>query len=180
MNIASIETITAPAVSEADVSALADRLELTADTGAGDTSLLTSIFAQALDAVERHCSRYFRPRTLALTASADADDVAVLAVNPFRGVTSVTLNGAAVADYTVSPVPGGAEVRFSRPVTGTVVFTVSAGPSTDAAMPPAAMAAVLAVACDLYEHREAQSEVSLTENRTLRFVLAGITDYCCG
>lgn len=71
------------------------------------------------------------------------------------------------------------ELAFDRMIEGYWTVQVDAGYAAGT-MPPAAAAAIFAIAADLYEHREAESEVSLTENRAVRMALDSLTFYHAG
>ena len=179
-------------VTSADAEKLAEVLDLTADTGApvtsggavvagsGDTAFLIALYRRALDAVERHTGRIMRPCALRIVLRAANESAATLPVFPVTSVTGVTVGGEALTGWTAAASPAGTVVTLPASVTGDVTVDVTAGYAAPLEPPPTFEAAVLSVAADMYEHREAQSEVNLYENRQLRFVLADLKFYNCG
>lgn len=181
-----------PTVTSADAEALAEVLDLTPDTGApvtnggavvassGDTDFLIRLYRRALDAIERHTGRIMRPSGLRLVLAADGESQTVLPVFPVTAVTAVSLDGVPLTGWTASPTATGMQLSLASPVTGSLIVDVTAGYAEPLLPPPAFEAAVLALAADMYEHRESQSEVNLYENRQLKFVLADLKFYNCG
>ena len=175
MKLSAIDYLATATVTDADAAKLAEVLDLTAETGSADTAFLKALFARALDAVERHTGRVWRPCTMRLTFALDGETEIPLPVRPVSGVSAVTLNGEPLTGYALTAMTGGKALVLAAPASGELTVDVAAGYAEPLTAPPAFEAAVLAVAADMYEHREAQSEVSLTENRTLKFVLAALT-----
>ena len=195
MQLCSIAHIQYPAITADDVKKLAAVLDLTSDTGApvitsggsggavasgGDAALLTDLYRRSLDAIERHTGRIMRESKLQITLLAENESTLTLPVFPVASVDKVYVGGAETADYTVSASAAGTRLTFPAPVSGNVVVDVTAGYAAPILPPPCFEAAVLALAADMYEHRESQSEVNLYENRQLKFVLADLNFYHCG
>ena len=195
MQVCSVAHTQYPAITADDIAKLAAVLDLNADTGApvitsggsggavasgGDTALLTSLIQRAIDAIERHTGRIWKTSKLQVVILADNESTLTLPVFPVASVDKVSVGGAETTDYTVSASAAGTVLTFPAPVSGNVVVDVTAGYAAPILPPPCFEAAVLALAADMYEHRESQSEVNLYENRQLRFVLADLMFYNCG
>ena len=150
-----------------DIAKLREVLSLV--EGEESDELLGRIFRRAVSAVEEYCGRVYRAGTWTLLF-AGSGDAAFLPLFPVSAVTAAKADGEALEPgaFRLLPEAGGWGVRLTDPVSESLELTVSAG-YAEGALPDAFEAAVFQVAADLYEHREAQSEVSLSENRTLKF-----------
>ena len=180
MQVCSIAHTRYPNVTDADAEKLAAVLDLTADTGAADTEVLKGLYRRALDAVEKHTGRIMRSSGLRVELLAESELALTLPVFPVASVDFVIVDGEATTDYFVSASAAGTRLTLPAPVSGNVVVDVTAGYAAPILPPPCFEAAVLALAADMYEHRESQSEVNLYENRQLKFVLADLKFYNCG
>lgn len=148
--------------------------------GVDANAFLSSIYLRAASIVELHTGVTLLPATWIV----HFDGTGKLLRLPFFPVSSVISqpgSGVQAGSFTLRRAAGyNFDVEFTDPVTGPASLQVSAGYSAPEVPPPALSAAVFAIAADLYEHREAQSEANLTESRTIRRVLDSLTFYHAG
>lgn len=124
----------------------------------------------AISAVERHTKRgAFRAEYIAVY-SADGENGFKLPVFPAREIISVTVDGVKVSGE-LKAAGGGYCVSLATAASGTVEVVFSAGYDDAFPLPEVYKAAIFAVGADLWEHRESQSEISLHENKTVKFIL---------
>ena len=174
MKLSGIYNLTLPTITDDDAAALAAQLDLTAATGSADAAFLKKLLARAVGAVEKHVGRTWHSCSLRAVFSLNSESSVELPTRPVTAVTTVTLNGETVTGWTLAPVAGGVALQLPAAATGELVVDFTAGYADPVKAPPEFEAAIMAVAADMYEHREAQSEVNLSENRNLRFVLAAL------
>ena len=152
-----------------DVAHLREQLSLV--EGEESDALLGRMFRRGVSAAEEYCNRVYRESAWRLEFAGSGDAV-FLPLFPVSAVASAVADGVELdADgFRLVPAAGGWRVRLADPVSESLTLTVTAGYSA-AAVPDWFEASVQMIAADLYEHRESQSEVSLTENRLLKFCL---------
>lgn len=152
-----------------DVAHLREQLSLV--EGEESDALLGRMFRRGVSAAEEYCNRVYRESAWRLEFAGSGDAV-FLPLFPVSAVTAAVADGVELdaEGFRLVPAAGGWRVRLADPVSESLTLTVTAGYST-AAVPDWFEASVQMIAADLYEHRESQSEVSLTENRLLKFCL---------
>lgn len=144
-------------------------------------TFLTSLYQRAESMIETHTGHIFKPSSWSLEYRG-AGTIMKIGVYPISAILTVTVDGTAItsADYEFRPTPGGYEIELVTAAEESVVVTLTAGYASPLVVPPVAEALILAVVADLYLHRENQSEVSLTENRTFKMALDSLTFYNAG
>lgn len=168
------ELITAPAAPSDVPAHLREYLNLIA--GVDTDAFLTSLFLRAVGIVEDYTNLTLLQTVFRLTFSGDGSYLRL----PLFPVTSAASLSAAAdsvqpGSFTLRPAPGYSwALAFDRELRGIYTVDITAGYTSFAVAPPAAVAAVYAIAADLYEHREAQQEGTLTESRTIRTALDSI------
>lgn len=152
-----------------DIAHLREQLSLV--EGEESDALLGRMFRRGVSAAEEYCGRVYRESAWQLEFAGSGDAV-FLPLFPVSAVTAAVADGVELdsSGFRLVPAAGGRRVRLSAPVRESLTLTVTAGYSA-AAVPDWFEASVQMIAADLYEHRESQSEVSLTENRLLKFCL---------
>lgn len=152
-----------------DIAHLREQLSLV--DGEETDALLGRMFRRGVSAAEEYCSRVYRESKWRLEFAGSGDAV-FLPLFPVSAVNSAVADGVTLdaSGFRLVPAAGGWRVRLADPVSESLTLTVTAGYSA-AAVPDWFEASVQMIAADLYEHRESQSEVSLTENRLLKFCL---------
>ena len=167
-------TLTAAPVAPADVPAsMRDYLNL--PPAAESDAFLSALFVRAAGVVEARTGVTILPQSYAVSFTGDGSSVR-LPLFPVSSVSSLSdANGVQVA-FSLSAEPGCFyRLDFPAPLSGSFTATVTAGYSAPAVIPPVCLAAVYAVAADLYEHREYEQEGSLTESRAVKMALDAMT-----
>jgi len=139
-------------------------------------ALLTSLYQRAESMVETHTGHIFKPSSWSLEYRG-AGTLLKIGLYPVSAILTVTVDGTAVTsgDYEFRATPGGYEIELVTAAEESAVVTLTAGYVSPMVVPPVAEALILAVVADLYEHRESQSEISLTENKTFKRALDSLT-----
>lgn len=152
-----------------DVAHLREQLSLV--EGEESDALLGRMFRRGVSAAEEYCNRVYRESAWRLEFAGSGDAV-FLPLFPVSAVTAAVADGVELdaEGFRLVPAAGGWRVRLADPVSESLTLTVTAGYGAEA-VPDWFEASVQMIAADLYEHRESQSEVSLTENRLLKFCL---------
>ena len=75
-------------------------------TDATDDALLTQLINQASDDIETRCNRTLTRETRTAEACEVAGDTFYLDLYPVASVASITVDGEAVTDYTLTPASG--------------------------------------------------------------------------
>lgn len=156
-----------PVSAVASAAELEEMLSLVA--GEESASFLEALISRATAAIEEHCRHSLRRADYRLHFSGSGE--AVLPVFPVAKLVSAAVNGEVVdvSALTLS-IRSGSFVVSGLP-DGETVLTVSAGYGEGDQMPETAKAAVLALAADLYEHRESQQEANLSANGSMRYLI---------
>lgn len=179
--------ITPPAAGSDIPAAMREYLNLS--PGVDSDSFLSALYLRAESIVVNRTGLSCMPCTWRVYFSGDGDTLR-LPLFPVSGaalLSPVTSGFPAGADDGVHPSfilrPAAGcyyELAFDRRLEGSWTVQVDAGYRAPEIIPPAAVAAIYAVAADLYEHREAESEHNLTENRSVRMALDSLTFYHAG
>ena len=143
-----------------------------------DTAFAQSLIDSATAMLEAKTNHYFCPQTYDVFYTGRGY-TARIPLFPVASVTSVTVDDVVLTseDYTLDMVSGAYEVRLVNAASERVKITLIVGYQSPNLPPPCAKTAVLAIAADLHEHREAQSEVSLTENKSLKYAIEPLKFY---
>lgn len=169
--LASCAKITPPALDSVLLKEFAEYLNFSGFSA--PVAELKNFLSFAISAVEQHTKRAaFRADYLAIFR-AESERTFRLPVFPCRLLHRVTIDGVEVAGELI-PGGGGYSVAVTENVTGTVEISFSAGYDDAYPLPEVYKAAIFAIGADLYEHRESQSEISLHENRTVKFILQSL------
>ncbi|HJH05447.1 MAG TPA: hypothetical protein K8W19_15680 [Victivallis vadensis] len=152
-----------------DIAHLREQLSLV--DGEESDALLGRMFRRGVSAAEEYCNRVYRESAWRLEFAGSGDAV-FLPLFPVSAVTAAVADGVELdaEGFRLVPAAGGWCVRLSAPVRESLTLTVTAGYDAEA-VPDWFEASVQMIAADLYEHREAQNDTSLTENRLLKFCL---------
>lgn len=152
-----------------DIAHLREQLSLV--DGEETDALLGRMFRRGVSAAEEYCNRVYRESAWRLEFAGSGDAV-FLPLFPVSAVTAAVADGVELdaEGFRLVPAAGGWCVRLSAPVRESLTLMVTAGYDA-AAVPDWFEASVQMIAADLYEHREAQNDASLTENRLLKFCL---------
>ena len=153
-------------------------LRLSSDD-AGQNALLEGLITAARMNLERVTGRIFCSATYDVQYSSFADGVLKLPITPIQSITSITYKSSNVSvtlaasqyelrDYAAMPsiVPKW-EVSWPDCDEGTVIVRVLAGVPTTSNYDKMGIAIIKALAADMFEHPESQSEISLTENKSI-------------
>ena len=138
---------------------------------------LSLFLRSAASFLERETGRVYFPGEYKVLAAMQRESRLVLPVYPVTHLVECVLDsgnslpGALVYD--------GGRYLFDAGVriTGSIELTVAAGYTDAFPAPECYLAAIFAVAADLYEHRESQSERQLYDNKTLKFILDNLRCY---
>lgn len=169
------QLISAPVASPDVPASMREYLNLA--PGVDSDSLLSAFFLRAASIVENRTGITVLPCTYKLYFSGDGSRIRLPL---FPAVSASSLSAADSGSvppesFTLSPAPGYFwELVFSAPVSGAFSVLIEAGYKSPEICPEAARGAIFAIAADLYEHREAESEGSLTESRTVKMALDSI------
>lgn len=144
-------------------------------------TFLTSLYQNAESMIETHTGHIFKPSSWSLEYRGTGT-VLKIGLYPISAILTVTVDGTLIAsdDYEFRATSGGYEIELSAAAEVSAVVTLTAGYVSPLVVPPVAEALILAVVADLYLHRENQSEVNLSENRTFRTALNSLTFYNAG
>ena len=139
--------------------------------GEESDELLGRLFRRAVSIAEEYCGRIYRRGQFRVEFGGNGDEL-FLPLFPVDKVLSAVADGTELqeTEFRLLPAPGGWKVCFPDPVRESLTLMVSAGYG-DGETPELFEAVVLQIAADLYEHRESQSETSLTENGNFRRAL---------
>lgn len=135
-----------------------------------DDTFLSSLIMAAQGAVEGETRRLLTSREISLCYRGRGI-VLSLDVSPVIELTSVTVDGVALEGCEVSAYGLKPTLTFPQEVYGEVIVTLEAGHSDDDPAPPELIQVVKMLAADMYEHREATAEKSLSENRNYRRII---------
>ncbi len=183
MDWTGIKIKTAPAIEPVTVQEMREYLSL---GGTEDDTLLTGLISAARAALELYTGRTFITTSYQLYLDGFYS-VIKLARPPVQSVTSITYidddgttQTLASTEYAVdaSSLYGRVSPAYGKewPVTQSVINSVciefKAGYGDAAASVPEPLkAAIKMLAADIYEHRESNIELTLSENKSLRFLL---------
>lgn len=144
-------------------------------------TFLTSLYQRAESMIETHTGHIFKPSSWSLEYRGCGTRLKV-DMYPVSAILTVTVDGTLLtsADYEFISTSGGYEIVLETAAEESAVVTLTAGYVSPMVVPPVAEALILAVVADLYEHRESQSEVSLTENKTFKRALDSLTFFNAG
>lgn len=161
--------LTAFTPTEDDLAKLREILSLV--EGEESDELLGRLFRRAVSLAEEYCGRIYRRSEFRLEFGGSGDEL-FLPLFPVAELLTATADGEELSklEFRLLPAQGGWKVRFAEPVRESLTLKLSAGYSEEET-PELFEAVVLQIAADLYEHREAQSETSLTENGNFRRAL---------
>lgn len=161
--------LTAFTPSAEDLAKLREILSLV--EGEESDELLGRLFRRAVSLAEEYCGRIYRRSEFRLEFGGSGDEL-FLPLFPVAELLTATADGEELSklEFRLLPAPGGWKVRFTEPVRESLTLKLSAGYSEEET-PELFEAVVLQIAADLYEHREAQSETSLTGNGNFRRAL---------
>ncbi len=168
------ELITAPAAPSDVPAHLREYLNLI--PGVDTDAFLSSLFLRAVGIVEEYTNLTLLQAVFRLTFSGDGSSLRLpLFPVTLAGSLSPVNDSVQPGSFTLRPAPGYRwELAFDQRISGMYTVDITAGYASLAAAPQAAVAAIYAIAADLYEHREAQQEGTLTESRTIRTALDSI------
>lgn len=179
MNLTAKLQLVAPVVSASDLERMREVMSLTADDVSD--SRLQSLFLQAASAVEEFCGRIYRRSKWQLVFGGTGRSV-FLPIFPVYQIDSVLVDGVEVESggWKLLPAAGGWRLDLTVPAVESLAVDIFAGYGEGMTCPPVFDAVVLSVASDLFEHREAQSEINLTGNKTISAALASLAFYNAG
>lgn len=183
MDWTGIKVKTAPALEPVAVSELKTFLSL---DGSDFDSMLSSCIVACRQAVESYTGRTLITTVLQMTLDS-FPSVIELARPPVQSITSITYVDADGSTQTLSSSLYRVDISslFGRITTAygevwpetqnvsnavTVEFKCGYGDAASA-VPDALKVAIMSLAADMFEHREANSEINLSENRTYKFLL---------
>lgn len=144
-------------------------------------AFLTSLYQRAESMIETHTGHIFKPSSWSLEYRGTGT-ILKIGVYPVSAILTVTVDGTLITtdDYEFRATPGGYEIELVTASEESAVVTLTAGYASPLVVPPVAEALILAVVADLYLHRENQSEVNLSENKTFKMALSSLTFYNAG
>lgn len=158
------------AFTAAEISSFAEHLRVL-EGEYTETELLQCLRA-ALGAVERETNRIYRSAVFVAAFSADRAKKFALPVFPVTAVESVAdADGEVIAGAVLHGAGGSYYIEIPEEVSGDILIRFTAGYSDDFPAPECFLAAIFALAADFYEHRTAQSELNLYENRAVKYAL---------
>lgn len=173
LTVTSVILTSTPSAPEGTPAAMRDYLNL--PPAAESDAFLSALFVRAAGVVEARTGVTILPQSYAVSFTGDGTSFR-LPLFPVSSVSSlVDANGVQV-DFSLTSEPGCFyRLDFPAQISGRFTATVNAGYSAPAVIPPVGLAAVYAVAADLYEHREYEQEGSLTESRAVKMALDAMT-----
>ena len=177
------QLITPPAAGSDVPAAMREYLNLS--PGVDSDTFLSALYLRAESIVVNRTGLTCLPCTWKLFFTGTGNSLRL----PFFPVASAGLLSSVATGFPPGSVPDGVQPSFTlRPsagyywdivfdheITGNWTVQVDAGYKEPDHLPPAAEAAIFAIAADLYEHREAESEGNLAESRAVRMALDSLT-----
>lgn len=177
------QLITPPAAGSDIPAAMREYLNLS--PGVDSDTFLSALYLRAADIIENRTGLSCLPCTWKLYFSGDGEilrlplfpvSAAALLSPVFTPGFPASAGDGVQPSFILQPAAGCYyELAFDRKLEGSWTVQVDAGYRAPEIIPPAAVAAIYAVAADLYEHREAESEGNLTENRTVKMAIDSLT-----
>lgn len=181
------QLITPPAAGSDVPAAMREYLNLS--TGVDSDSFLSALYLRAVSIVENRTGLTCLPCTwkLFFDGSGTCLRLPLFPVasagllSPAAGFPPGAVPDGVQPSFTLQPAAGCFwDLVFDTEISGNWTVQVEAGYKEPDHLPPAATAAIFAIAADLYEHREAESEGNLAESRAVRIALDSLTFYHAG
>lgn len=176
------QLITPPAAGSDIPAAMREYLNLV--SGVDTDSFLSSLYLRAASIVENRTGMTCLPCTWKLFFNGSGNSLRLPLfpvasagnLSPAAGFPTGAVLDGVQPSFILQPAAGYFwEIVFDSQINGSWTVQVDAGYKEPDHLPPAAEAAIFAIAADLYEHREAESEGNLAESRAVRMALDSLT-----
>lgn len=176
LSVIGMQLITPPAAPSGVPADMREYLNLA--PGVDSDKFLTDLYLRAAGIVESTTGLTVLQSGYKLYFSGDGTSLRL----PLFPVSSAASLSAANPDsvqpgaFSLQPAPGYFwQLVFPEKLSGLYTINVTAGYVSPECVPPAAIGAIYAIAADMYEHREAQSEVKFETSKTIRDALDSIS-----